>query len=156
MVEKLSRDQLQQASATWEALLRVFNSLNRQFSTDGSFDELPMREYDILYTLAKAGEPMTQSELLEGVVLSQPAVSRMLKRLECQGLLERRAHRGDGRAALFSLTELGREKQRKIGKLHGKAIARRLYENLDDSEAVELARLALKLLGSPKDEMEKK
>ena len=107
-----------------------------------------MREYDILYALAKASNSLTQSELLDRVVLSQPALSRMLKRMEDQGLIERCRHEVDGRASLFSLTERGRDVQRTVGRAHGKAIAERLYAELTDDEVADLGTLCRKLLGS--------
>ena len=147
-MEKLSRNQLGAASSTWESFLRVYSRLNREFTADGSFEDLPMREYDILYALAKASNSLTQSELLDRVVLSQPALSRMLKRMEDQGLIERCRHEVDGRASLFSLTERGRDVQRTVGRAHGKAIAERLYAELTDDEVADLGTLCRKLLGS--------
>ena len=147
-MEKLSRNQLGAASSTWESFLRVYSRLNREFTADGSFGDLPMREYDILYALAKASNSLTESELLDRVVLSQPALSRMLKRMEDQGLIERCRHEVDGRASLFSLTEPGRDVQRTVGRAHGKAIAERLYAELTDDEVADLGTLCRKLLGS--------
>ena len=145
-MEKLSRNQLGAASNTWESFLRVYSRLNREFIADGSFGDLPMREYDILYALSKASDSLTQSELLDNVVLSQPALSRMLKRMEEQGLIERCRHGVDGRASLFSLTQSGREIQRVVGRAHGAAVAERLYSRLTAEEVDQLGTLCRKLL----------
>ncbi len=145
-MEKLSRNQLGAASNTWESFLRVYSRLNREFIADGSFGDLPMREYDILYALSRAADSLTQSELLDKVVLSQPALSRMLKRMEEQGLIARCRHGVDGRASLFSLTQAGREIQRVVGRAHGVAVAERLHSRLSDEEVDQLGTLCRKLL----------
>ncbi len=138
MSSEFSREELAVASNTWEAFLRAYNRVNQDLIAEGSFTDVPMREYDVLYALAKATGPLTQSELLAAVVLSQPALSRMLGRLERQDLITRARHGADGRASLFSLTPRGRELQKTIGRRHGLAVARRLYQALDEGELRQL------------------
>ncbi len=111
--------------------MRAYAVMTRSLQSDGSFTKVSMREYDILYALSKSRAPLTQSELLDAVVLSQPALSRMLKRLEDSGLVCRFRHQSDGRAYVLELTDRGRETQREIGRLHGKAVAEALYRGLD-------------------------
>lgn len=118
------------ASDTWESLLNVHNRLQRAFQADEVWSKISMREYDILYSLAKAGEPVTQSELLDAVLLSQPAVSRMLSRMESKGWLTRQRCVEDGRTWLIGLTESGTQMQRQVGRVHGRQIAKRLTSAL--------------------------
>lgn len=122
------------ASDTWEAYIRTYSRLTRQFQADGSFDGISMREYDVLYSLSKSREPLTQSELMDAVVLSQPALSRLLTRLEQQGMICRSRHGSDGRASLFALTAEGAAVQRRVGRLHGKAVAAALEGALSAEE----------------------
>lgn len=129
------------ASDTWESYIRTYSRLTRQFQADGSFDGLSMREYDILYSLSKSREPLTQSELIDAVVLSQPALSRMLTRLEQQGLICRSRHDRDGRASLFALTPEGASVQRRVGRLHGRAVAAALAGALSTEEMTTLRAL---------------
>ena len=63
-----------------------------------------MREYDVLYTLSKCPEPIRLSELNRHVLLSQPALSRMVDRLAARGLVARQADPADGRGVRLSLT----------------------------------------------------
>jgi Transcriptional regulators len=56
-----------------------------------------MREYDVLYTLSKDPEPLRLSELNRHVLLSQPALSRLVERLAERGLVSRHADPADGR-----------------------------------------------------------
>lgn len=148
---KLTRPQLENASATWEAFLRAYNLGNRALIDEGSFAEIPMREYDVLRALAVAGAPLAQSELLEAVVLSQPALSRMLGRMECSGLIVRQRCGEDGRVSWFALTARGRQKQREIGRRHGTAVARLLNEALSEDEIAALQSMCTRIYQSARE-----
>lgn len=150
--KRFSREQLQNASAAWESFLRAYNRANRALIAEGSFAQLPMREYDVLRTLASASRPMTQSELLDAVVLSQPALSRMLGRMESAGLIRRERHCDDGRASLFSLTPEGRRAQRCVGLRHGVAVAELLYGALNEDEVRQLGELTSRLCRSEEEQ----
>ena len=45
------------ANDAWEALLAAHAALMKQFAAEGIWAELSMREYDVLYTLAKCPAP---------------------------------------------------------------------------------------------------
>lgn len=135
------------ASDAWESYMRAYGVMTRRFQSDGSFVPVSMREYDILYALSRSSEPLTQSELMAAVVLSQPALSRMLKRLEDSGYICRSAHESDGRASVLELTERGVKTQRDIGKVHGKAVANALYGALDEGEVRTLRGLCERIIG---------
>ena len=79
-----------------------------------------MREYDVLYTLSKCPAPIRLSELNRHVLLSQPALSRLVDRLAARGLVERRPDAGDGRSVRLALTDAGRAVQRRIGLRHAR------------------------------------
>ena len=67
-----------------------------------------MREYDVLYTLSKCPEPVRLGELNRHVLLSQPALSRMVDRLADRGLdRSAQADPADGRGVRLSLTDAG-------------------------------------------------
>ena len=57
------------ANQAWEALMTAHARLLRQFAAD-DWEDLSMREYDVLYTLAKRG-PSRIGELGESVLLSR-------------------------------------------------------------------------------------
>lgn len=122
--------------------------LSTRFSDEGVFREASMREYDVLYTLAKHGEPMRLSELRSGVLLSQPALSRLVDRLLARGLVDRCGDDEDRRAVRISLTEQGRRLQERIGRLHATSVARKLGAVLSPDEMAELRRIAAKLATS--------
>ena len=135
------------ANRAWESLLTAHTELMRDFATDAVWREhdLTMREYDVLYTLAKHGEPVRIGDLRLGVLLSQPALSRMVDRLAARGLLERVVDAEDGRAVRVGLTEGGRAVQREVGRRHARSVAHAVGTVLDEHELRELERLTAKL-----------
>ena len=54
-----------------------------------------MKEYDVLYTLSKCPEPIRPTDLNQHVLLSQPALSRLVDRLAARGLVQRIADSRD-------------------------------------------------------------
>jgi DNA-binding MarR family transcriptional regulator len=79
------------ANDAWEALLTAHAAVMKQFAAEDTWTDVSMREYDVLYTLSKYPEPLRLSELNRHVLLSQPALSRLVDRLAERGLVERQA-----------------------------------------------------------------
>ena len=75
------------ANDAWEALLSAHAVLMKQFAAEDIWADVSMREYDVLYTLSKCPEPVRLSELNRHVLLSQPALSRLVDRLADRGLV---------------------------------------------------------------------
>lgn len=140
---------IRQANQSWEALLAAHATLMRGFSDEPVWREhgLAMREYDVLYTLSKCAEPARMGDLQQGVLLSQPALSRLVDRLAARGLVERTSDKTDGRAVRVQLTQAGAELQRIVGMSHARSVGRAMGA-LDASEQQELERLAAKLVAA--------
>jgi DNA-binding MarR family transcriptional regulator len=137
------------ANDAWEALLSAHAVLMKQFAAEDIWDDLSMREYDVLYTLSKCDGPVRLSELNRHVLLSQPALSRLVDRLADRGLVERHADAADGRCVLLSLTEAGRDRQRQVGREHARSVARAVTAELDPGELRQLEQICLKLAREP-------
>ncbi len=133
------------ANETWEALLTAHSVLMKGFSQAPVWEKASMREYDVLYALSKSDTPRRLSDLGRYVLLSQPALSRLVDRLEERGLISRCVDPEDGRAVNLSLTEAGRALQREIGLSHGRDVARAVTSALTDDELETLRRLATRL-----------
>ena len=133
------------ANDAWEALLSAHAVLMRQFVAEDIWPDLSMREYDVLYTLSKCSEPVRISELNRHVLLSQPALSRLLDRLAERGLVERCADPADGRGVRLPLTEAGRALQRQVGRRHARGVARAMTAGLDPGELRQLQTICRKL-----------
>jgi DNA-binding MarR family transcriptional regulator len=134
------------ANDAWESLLAAHAALFRQFNGHREiWADLSMKEYDVLYTLSKCPAPVSLSELNRHVLLSQPAMSRMVDRLAGRGLVARNADPADGRGVHLSLTEAGRVLQRRIGRQHARDVAEAMTGALTNEELRQLAAICRKL-----------
>ena len=135
------------ANDAWEALLSAHATLIKQFAAEDIWGEVSMREYDVIYTLSKCREPLRISELNRHVLLSQPALSRLVDRLAERGFVARCADPADGRSVRLSLTPAGRAVQRRIGRQHARGVARAMTAGLDYGELRQLEILCRRLSG---------
>ncbi|MGW0180736.1 MarR family winged helix-turn-helix transcriptional regulator [Nocardia sp. NPDC003345] len=133
------------ANDAWEQLLTAHAVLMKQFAAQDVWHGLTMREYDVLYTLSKCPEPIRPAELNRHVLLTQPALSRMVDRLVDRGLVRRTPDPADGRGVRLSLTPEGRTQQRRIGGRHAVGVARALTAVLDDADLHALETICAKL-----------
>jgi DNA-binding MarR family transcriptional regulator len=141
------------ANDAWEALLSAHARLMKQFAAEDIWENLSMREYDVLYTLSKCREPARIGELHRHVLLSQPALSRMVDRLVERGFIERSTDPADGRGVRLSLTGAGRDTQQQIGRRHARSVTRAVTAELSPDELRQLATICWKL-ASGNDEKE--
>jgi hypothetical protein len=51
------------ANDAWEALMTAHASLIRQFNAEDVWEDLSMKEYDVLYTLSKCSNPRCRAWL---------------------------------------------------------------------------------------------
>jgi DNA-binding MarR family transcriptional regulator len=137
------------ANDAWEALLSAHAVLMKQFAAQDTWDGISMREYDVLYTLSKCPEPARISELNRHVLLSQPALSRLVDRLAERGLVERQPDSADGRGVRLALTAAGRDLQLEVGRRHARSVARAVNATLAPGEYRQLEALCRKLAGEP-------
>lgn len=136
------------ANESWEALFTAHTKLIHQFQATDIWSDLSMREYDVLYTLVKRDSPARLGELREGVLLSQPALSRLVDRMVARGLIARTVDGSDKRAVCLELTDEGRNMQRQVGRAHAKSVALGM-SSLTEGELLNLAELCTKLTETP-------
>ena len=142
------------ANDAWEALLTAHAVVMKRFAAEDIWTDVSMREYDVLYTLSKDPEPLRLSELNRHVLLSQPALSRLVDRLAERGLVSRQADPADGRGVRLSLTDAGRIVQREIGRRHARGVARAMTAGLTRGELAQLETICRKLAwANDKDEV---
>ena len=95
----------------WRELLerhaRTTSSLERRLQHDHG---LGVSEYEVLERLAAAGKDTRMQELADAVHLSQSALSRVVARLEADGLVSRGMCPEDRRGIMACLTASGRER----------------------------------------------
>jgi len=85
--------------------------------------------------------PLTPSELADLERVKRPTATRMVNRLEAEGLIVRARDLADGRSSLVSANPRGLELLRRLRKRRTVYLARRLRE-LDPDEVAALARAA--------------
>jgi DNA-binding MarR family transcriptional regulator len=93
-----------------------------------------------LGTIERHG-PLTPSELADLERVQRPTATRMVIRLEGEGLIVRARDPADGRSSLVSASARGRELLRRLRKRRTAYLARRLRE-LDPNEVAALGRAA--------------
>lgn len=100
-------------------------------------ERLSFTTLSVLHTLSRKG-PMRLTELTATEQMTQPAITQMVRRLEDDGLLERRADPRDARAVLVQLTLRGAQ----IIETRRAARVERLTRLLDRLSPVERAAIA--------------
>jgi len=133
------------ANDVWEALLGAHATLMKQFAAEDIWTEVSMREYDVLYTLSKCSDPVNITELNRHVLLSQPALSRLVERLTARGYLARKPDPRDARGVLLTLTGKGRATQKQVGRRHARTVARTMTAALTSDDLTQLAMICGKL-----------
>lgn len=136
------------ANDAWESLLTVHAVFMKGFAAERIWGDVSMKEYDVLYSLSKAAEPVRLTDLHRRVLLSQPALSRLVDRLVERGLVERRVDAGDKRVVRLTLTEAGRRCQREVGRAHARDVTAAMTAQLSDADLEELKRITRALLGT--------
>jgi DNA-binding MarR family transcriptional regulator len=102
----------------------------------------PLAWYDVLHELAEAGEGgLRPYELIDRVLLAQYSVSRLLARLEADGLVERLPVADDGRGQRVRITEAGKAMRRRIWAVYGGSIADLMDDRLSTEEMEALSAL---------------
>ncbi len=144
-----SRGRTRLANDAWEAALAAHGALMRGFAAEDVWHGLTMREYDVLYTLSKCDSPQRLGDLGGHVLLSQPGLSRLVDRLVDRGLVARCVDPRDARAANLTLTDSGRDLQRRVGRAHGASVAAAMTARLTDEELSLLEALSPKLATDP-------
>lgn len=139
------------ANDAWESLLTVHAVFMKGFAAADIWGEVSLKEYDVLYALSKAHGPVRLTDLHRRVLLSQPALSRLVDRLVARGLVERCDDPGDRRAVRITLTARGRERQREVGLAHARDVTAAMTERVDDADLEELMRICRTLLGEQPD-----
>lgn len=129
-------------SALWATLSRLRDVLAREMTDEAG---LPFEHYLILLTLAEADDQMRPSELADILPITRSGVTRLIDRLERDGIVERRSCATDGRGRVVGLTPAGQEVFRQAGRLHLRGLDHHIGSHLTVDEMAELRRLATKL-----------
>ena len=131
----------------WARLVRVEQALLDRIESELKAAGFPpLARYDVLLELGRAENGRLRPvELERRTLLAQYNASRLIDRLEKEGLVTRTAHPEDGRGQWVAITADGRALQKRMWKVYGAAIACHVGAKLSRAEAVQLAELLAKL-----------
>ncbi|MGB8650013.1 MAG: MarR family transcriptional regulator [Mycobacteriales bacterium] len=132
----------------WRSFLRAHAQITRQLEHElVSEHDLPLPSYDVLLQLAEApGRRLRMTELADRVLLSRSGLTRLVDRLERDGLVERAACPGDARGTHAVLTDAGLTRLRDAAPTHLRGVAEHVTSRLTDAEVAQLRDLMGKLL----------
>ncbi|TGQ42729.1 MULTISPECIES: MarR family winged helix-turn-helix transcriptional regulator [unclassified Mesorhizobium] len=132
-----------EAIKAWARLMRVSRQLVESAEDalkDGGLP--PLAWYDVLHELAETGEGgLRPFQLTERTLFAQYNISRLLARLEADGLVEKLRVADDGRGQTIRITGKGRETRRRMWAVYGPSIAELVGVRLSASELETLSGL---------------
>jgi DNA-binding MarR family transcriptional regulator len=134
--------------STWRAFLRAHAQVIRHLEHDLVAEhELPLASYDVLVQLSEApGRQLRMTELAERVLLSRSGLTRLVDRLEREGLVARQACPSDKRGTLAVLTDGGRARLRDAWPTHLQGVVDRFVDRFSPAELATLGALLGRLV----------
>ncbi len=137
--EELSEEELR----AWRGLLRAHASLAKL--VDAELDKqhgLPMTSYEVLHHLEEADQGrMRMCDLADQAQMSRSGLTRLVDRLEKEGLLERCSCKHDARGAYACLTDQGHERLRAARGTHLAVVREHFLSRFSSVELSALAQL---------------
>ena len=140
-----------EAITAWARLMRVSREL-----VENAEDRLkesglpPLAWYDVLHELAEAGEGgLRPCQLIERTLFAQYNISRLLARLEADGLVEKLPVADDGRGQTIRISAKGRETRRRMWAVYGRSIAEQVGGKLSADELKMMSALLGRLRDPP-------
>ena len=146
-VPKPSSNQL----AVWRQLQWATALIMGRFRRDLADAGLTIEQFDVLVHLAWAPQgalPLQElaASMVLGDALSRSGLTRMLDRMENEGLIRRNLNRHDRRRFDVALTRKGRQKFEQVWPGHEEGIGRYFVSPLTQPDIDELGRILAKLI----------
>ena len=135
------------AAEAWRGLLLAFTDVHQELEREMEQGcGLPIDRYEILLMLYETGgDGMRPSEIAERRRLSRSGATRLIDRLESDGLVDRRVCGDDRRGNVVSLTQAGRKTFIAAGRVHLDGIERHVGAKLTRAEMADVGRILSKL-----------
>lgn len=129
--------------AVWRSFLRAHADASRRLEADLlTAHNLPLSWYDVLVQLVEAPERrLRMTELADRVLLSRSGLTRLVDRLERDGLVSRTACPSDARGLFAVLTDAGLERLRAASPTHLRGIAEYVTGHFSPAELATLGGL---------------
>lgn len=139
----MSRQLSDAATKAWTRLIRARDIVVAAVESDLKAAGLPpLAWYDVLLELARAPDGRLRPfEIEKKTLLAQYNLSRLLDRLEKEGVVGREPYEEDARGQWVVITDKGRALQSRTWKVYARSIQKHVGEKLDDKAAATLADL---------------
>src|SRR3712207_2745365 len=120
----------------WRGLLRTHALLVKRLDADLEAEHgLALTSYEVLLHLAHAdGRRMRMCDVAESVLLSRSGLTRLVDRLEREGLVQRASCDDDARGAYAQLTDAGHEKLTAASATHLRGVRSHFLEHFGPEE----------------------
>jgi DNA-binding MarR family transcriptional regulator len=125
----------------WRGMLRMHSALVKALDAElMATHGLPLTSYEVLINLQAApGRRRRMAELAQGVLLSRSGTTRLVDRLERDGLLVRDTCDSDGRGCFAVLTDRGDELLSKARATHLEGVRERFLRHFEPNELEQMA-----------------
>ena len=135
--------------AAWRALLASHAALVDRLGEELQDEKgLPLPWYEVLLWLNQAPDGrMRMGELAGGLLLTPSGVTRLVDRMEADGLVQRQQCPSDRRGWNAVITPAGRARLRSAAPVHMRGIERHFGRHLSDQEADLIADVLGRVLG---------
>jgi DNA-binding MarR family transcriptional regulator len=127
----------------WRGFLRVHSALVKALDAEllAEYD-LPLTSYEVLINLQAAPDKRRRmAELADGVLLSRSGMTRLVDRLERDGLLVRDQCADDGRGTFAVLTDKGEALLAEARRTHLDGVRERFLDHFTEAELRQLGAL---------------
>src|SRR4051794_36605730 len=143
-VSELSEAEL----AVWRGFLRLHAALAKQLDAElEAAHGIPLSSYEVLINLQAAPDRrLRMADLADRALLSRSGMTRLVDRLERQGLLARDACASDARGCFAVLTEEGEALLSKARPTHLDGVRAKFLAHLDPEDFERLQQLWEKVL----------
>lgn len=134
--------------AAWRTFLRSHAQVIRRLEHDLlTTHDLPLASYDVLVQLSEAPDQrLRMTDLADRVMLSRSGLTRLVDRLQREGLVERQTCPSDARGTLAVLTGAGRARLRAAWPTHLAGVVDRVVGRFSAEELQTLATLLGRLV----------
>jgi DNA-binding MarR family transcriptional regulator len=129
--------------APWRSFLRAHASVLRTLERDLMAEVgMPIAWYDVLLQLTEApNRRLRMAELADRVLLSRSGLTRLIDRLQAEGLVRREPSKDDARGTYTVITPVGIERLRAAAPSHLASVERAWMRHFTDDELRELDEL---------------
>ncbi len=120
----------------WRAFLRAHARVTRLLERELQAEQsMALADYDVLLQLAISDQRrLRMSELAERLLLSRSGATRLVDRLERDGLVERVSCESDRRGQWALLTDAGRARLREASPVHLRGVATHFLDRIPPDE----------------------